>query len=101
MNAKAVSLTAAVTYDSTRLRFLGDASPSDGAMRAAHAARGRVTVAVAHATGFTGELFATLRFAARDADAYRTLSLQLTELHLYDGTDMHPRTTVLPTAVVK
>ena len=98
---KAVSMTAAVQYDTTRLRYLADASPSDGAMRAVHAARGRVMIAAAHATGFTGDVFARVRFVARDASAGLSLTLQLSELHLSDATDVRGRTTVLPTAVSK
>ena len=97
----AVSMTAAVAYDTTRLRYLADASPSDGALRAVHAARGRVMIAAAHATGFTGDVFARVRFVARDGRAALALSLQLSELHLSDGTDVRSRTTVLPTAVSK
>jgi hypothetical protein len=99
--AKPVSMTAAVTYDTTQLRFLADASPSDGAMRAVHAARGRVMIASAHTTGFTSDVFARVRFVARNAGAATSLSLQLNELHLSDATDMRGRTTVLPTAVIK
>ena len=99
--AKAVSMTAAVTYDSTQLRYLADASPSDGALRAVHAARGRVMIAAAHATGFTTDVFARVRFVTRNVNAASTLSLQLSELHLSDATDLRGRTTVLPTAVIK
>ena len=97
----AVSMTAAVAYDTTRLRYLSDANPSDGAMRAVNATRGRVMIAAAHATGFTGDVFARVRFVARDASAAQTLLLQLSELHLSDGTDVRGRTTVLPMAVTK
>ncbi len=99
--AKAVSLTAAVVYDTMRLRFLNDESPSDGALRAVNAARGRVMIAAAHATGFSDEVYAKLRFVARDARAHESLSLQLNELHLADATDMRGRTTVLPLVVIK
>jgi hypothetical protein len=68
-------------------------------MRAVHAARGRVMIAAAHATGFTGDVFARVRFVARDASAGMSLTLQLSELHLSDATDLRDRTTVLPTAV--
>ncbi len=99
--AKAVSMTAAVAYDTTQLRYLADASPSDGAMRAVNATRGRVMIAAAHATGFTSDVFARVRFVARNASAATSLSLQLSELHLQDATDVRDRITVLPTAVVK
>ena len=103
--AKAVSMTAAVQYDTTQLRYLADVSPSDGALRAVNAARGRVMIAAAHATGFTSDVFARLRFVsrsvARSEQAAATLSLQLSELHLSDATDIRDRLTVLPTAVLK
>ncbi len=100
-SAKAVSVTAAVLYDTTRLRFLRDDSPSDGALRAVNATRGRVMIAAAHATGFSGEVYAKLQFVARDARAHETLSLQLNELHLADATDMRSKTAVLPLVVIK
>lgn len=96
-----VSVTASVQYDTTRLRFLADDSPGDGALRAVHAAAGRVRIAAAHATGFSGERLATLRFAARDDQAYRTLLLQLTELHLTDATNVRDRVAVWPPVVVR
>ncbi|QJR36186.1 hypothetical protein [Gemmatimonas groenlandica] len=99
--AKAVSMTAAVAYDTTQLRYLTDASPSDGALRAVNAGRGRVMIAAAHATGFTSDVFARVRFVARSEQAAATLSLQLSELHLSDATDVRERLTVLPTAVLK
>jgi hypothetical protein len=58
-------------------------------------------VAAAHATGFSGERVATLRFASRDNEAYRTLLLQLTELHLTDATDVRDRVAVRPPVVVR
>lgn len=99
--AKPVSMTAAVAYDTTRLRYLADASPSDGALRAVNASRGRVMIAAAHATGFTSDVFARVRFVSRDASAATSMSLQLSELHLSDATDARGRTTVLPTVVLK
>ncbi len=107
--AKAVSMTAAVAYDTTRLRYLADVSPSDGAMRAVNATRGRVLIAAAHATGFGSDVFARVRFVVRDvgayanasANVYASLSLQLSELHLSDASDVRDRTAVLPLAVIK
>ena len=106
-SAKAVSMTAAVAYDTTRLRYLADASPSDGAMRAVNASRARVMIAAAHATGFTGDVLARVRFVVRDggasasAIAYSSLALQLSELHLSDASDARDRTALLPLAVIK
>ncbi len=111
--AKVVSMTAAVEYDTTRLRYLNDVSPSDGALRAVNAARGRVMIAAAHATGFPSDVFARVRFVQRGmqlsvplsdaatAALYASLTLQLSELHLSDATDVRERTAVLPLAVIK
>ena len=105
--AKVVSMTAAVTYDTTQLRYLADASPSDGAMRAMNATRGRVLIAAAHATGFTSDVLARVRFVVRDAstkanaDVFSSLALQLSELHLSNANDARDRTAVLPMVVMK
>ncbi|WP_411282166.1 hypothetical protein [Gemmatimonas sp.] len=106
---KVVSMTAAVEYDTTRLRYIMDVSPSDGAMREMNAARGRVMIAAAHASGFPNDVFARVRFVHRGASsgasaragAYSSLTLQISELHLSDATDVRERTTVLPLVVIK
>jgi len=98
---RVASLTAAVVFDSTRVRFLNDASSADGGMRAANAARGRLMIAAAHAAGFDTEELARLRFVARDTAAYRTLALQVMELHLLDARDARASLTTLPTVVVR
>ncbi len=95
------SMTAGIVYDSTRLRFLGDASPADGALRAAHASRGRVMIAAAHVSGFEDDVLARIRFVARDTLAYRSLGLQVTELHLLDASDVKAKLSVLPVEVVR
>ena len=95
------SMTAGIVYDSTRLRFAGDVSPADGALRAAHASRGRVMIAVAHASGFDDDVLARLRFVARDSVAFRSLGLQVTELHLLDASDVKGKLSVLPVEVVR
>ncbi len=98
---RVASLTAAVVFDSTRIRFLHDASAADGGMRAANAARGRLMIAAAHAAGFDDEVLARLRFVVRDTAAYRTLALQVMELHLLDARDARASLTTLPTVVVR
>ena len=106
---RVVSITAAMEYDTTRLRYVMDVSPSDGALRVVNAARGRVMIAAAHTTGFPSDVFARVRFvergatmsAAAAARAYSSLTLQLSELHLSDATDVRERTTVLPLSVIK
>ena len=94
-----VSLTADIAYDTTRMRFHFDQSPQDGAMRAMSAARGRVSIAVAHATGLPGDVAARLAFVVRDSTAYQTLRLSLRELHRSDASDARTALTVVPTAV--
>lgn len=95
------SMTAGIVYDSTRLRFLDDVSPADGALRAAHASRGRVMIAVAHVSGFEEDVLARIRFVGRDSLAYRSLGLQVTELHLVDASDVKATLSVLPVEVVR
>jgi hypothetical protein len=95
------SMTAGIVYDSTRLRFLGDVSPADGALRAAHASRGRVMIVAAHTSGFDDDVLTRIRFVARDSLAYRSLGLHVTELHLLDASDVKATLSVLPVEVVR
>lgn len=99
--SRVASLTASVFYDSTRLHFVQDVSPTDGALRAARAQHGRLQIAAAHALGFDGDAVARVTFRARDSAAYRTLRLQVSELHLLDASDARPHLTVLPVEVVR
>jgi hypothetical protein len=92
------SLTADISYDTTRLRYRFDESPQDGAMRAMSATRGRVSIAVAHATGLTHNVAARLAFIASDTTAYQTLRLTVRELHRIDASDARRTLTVVPTA---
>jgi hypothetical protein len=95
------SITASIVYDSTALRFAGDASPADGALRATHASRGRVMIAVAHTAGFDDDVLARVRFVVRDSIAYRSLGLLVSELHLLDATDVKAGLSILPVEVVR
>ncbi|MCC6242678.1 MAG: hypothetical protein IT353_07535 [Gemmatimonadaceae bacterium] len=95
------SLTAAIVYDTTRIRFVSEASPPDGALRAANASRGRVLVAAAHTTGFAAERVAVLRFVSRDSAALREMAMQITELHLTNAADVRGAVTVAATRVVR
>jgi hypothetical protein len=94
-----VSLTAEVVYDTTRVRFAFDGSPDDGALRAVNASRGRVMLAVAHATGLTGDVAARLRFIARDTSAFESMALTVRELHRRDATDARQALTLSPPRV--
>lgn len=95
------SITATIVYDTLRVRYLGDGSRSDGALRAANATRGRVVVAAAHPTGFDDAALATLRFASRDTLALQAMTLQFTEVHFTDARDARAQMAVSPTRVVK
>ncbi len=95
------SITATIDFDTTRVRFLSDASLGDGALRAANAVRGRLIVAAAHPTGFAEETVARLRFVSRDSVAMRSLALGVTELHLTDARDARTTLRIIPTAVGK
>jgi hypothetical protein len=90
------SLTADIVYDTTRMRFRFDGSAHDGAMRAMYPARGRVSVAVAHATGLTDDVAARLAFSVRDTAAYQSLRLSIREMHRIDATDARRTLTVVP-----
>ena len=97
------SITASVDYDTTALRFMNDATPSDGAFRAVHDDRGRVRVAVASVSGLPMGDVASLRFSVRTAkglDAQLSaLILQVVELHDLGARDMKPRLAVVPVSV--
>ena len=98
------SVTASIDYDTTAMRFVRDASPSDGALRAVHDDRGRVRVAVASVSGLpTGDV-ARLRFSLRTAErldaTLAALALQVVELHDLSARDMKVGLVVLPVTVV-
>jgi len=95
------SITASIDFDTTRVRYLSEVSLGDGALRAAHAERGRVVIAAAHATGFAEPILAQLRFVARDSAAIRSLQLRISELHSADAHDARTQLTISPTVVIK
>ncbi len=90
------SVTAAIDFDSTRVRFVGDASPADNALRAAHVDRGRVRIAAASANGLDADALMRLTFVTHDAAALTAMRLSVSELHLLDATDLKRTLNVLP-----
>ena len=90
------SVTAAIDFDSTRVRFAGDASPADNALRAAHVDRGRVRIAAASANGLAADALIQLTFVTHDAAALTAMRLDVSELHLLDATDLKRTLNVLP-----
>lgn len=98
--ARVGSVTASIDFDTTRIRFAGDASPLDDVVRAAHVDRGRVRMAAAAAAGIAPAALLRLRFVTRDTSALRLLTLQVSEMHLLDATDMRRVLTIAPPTVV-
>lgn len=90
------SVTAAIDFDTARVRFVGDASPADNALRAAHADRGRVRMAAASAQGLESTALMQLTFVTHDEAALASMKLDVSELHLLDATDLKRTLNVLP-----
>jgi hypothetical protein len=80
------AVTALVDFDTSGLTYAGDHGVA-GAMQAAVARHGRLTLAAAHPTGFPSPRIGTLRFVVRDSAALARLALQLPEVRRLDGTD--------------
>jgi hypothetical protein len=94
------SVTAAVDYDTLALRFVGESSVEGGGLRAVHADRGRVRVAVASAVGLD-PVVVGLRFRVQDASALARLTLEVSELHRVDATDARASLVIAPVAGVR
>ncbi|MGQ0648909.1 MAG: hypothetical protein ACT4P7_15230 [Gemmatimonadaceae bacterium] len=91
------SLTGSVGFDTLRLRFLGDATDSDGAVRAVHAKQGLVRIAALSTSGLVSPVV-KLRFSVHDRAALATLVLQISELHTLDATDVRGSLVISPVA---
>lgn len=96
-----LSVSAAITYDTTQLRYQGEVAIGDGALRVANPVRGLLNTAAAHTTGFPQPTVATWRFAApaNRAAAIRSLTLQVRELRSADAANARPRTELASTVV--
>jgi len=90
------SYTARIDYDSTALRFDGEAQMSDQALRATNPVPGRLRFAGASTTGFSDGRLASYKFVVLRADAARTLSLGVDEIHMVTRTDAKSNLIVAP-----
>ncbi len=90
------SITASVDFDTTRVRFLGDVTPGDQALRAVHVERGRLHLASASATGLSPDGMFQLRFVSRDTAALQAMRLDLSEAHAIDATDVRRALSIAP-----
>jgi hypothetical protein len=90
------SYTARINYDSTALRFDGEAQMNDQALRATNPATGQVRFAGASPAGFRDGRLASYKFVVLRANAARTLSLGIDEIHMVTRTDAKSNLTVAP-----
>jgi hypothetical protein len=90
------SYTARINYDSTALRFDGEAQMNDHALRATNPAAGRIRFAGASPTGFSDGRLASYKFVVLRANAARTLSLGIDEIHMVTRTDAKTNLTLAP-----
>lgn len=90
------SYTAKIDYDPAALRFDGEAPMSDQALRATNPTPGRVRFAGASAAGFGDGRLASYRFVVLRANAVRTLSLGIDEIHMVTRTDAKSNLTIAP-----
>jgi hypothetical protein len=96
--ATVASFTGSVTYDPSRLRFLGDAS-AGGTVVVNGEGVGLVRLAGFHTEGFPDELLASLTFERRGASVGAPL-LGFTQATATDGSDL-AATRILPPAVTE
>ena len=94
------SVTASIDFDSTRVRFVSDASSADNALRAAHVDRGRLRIAAASANGLAADALIRLTFVTHDATALTAMRLDVSELHLLDATDLKRTLNVRPASAI-
>jgi hypothetical protein len=90
------SYTASINYDPTALRFDGEAQMNDQALRATNPASGRIRFAGASPTGFSEGRLASYKFVVLRANATKTLSLGIDEIHMVTRTDAKSNLTVAP-----
>lgn len=87
------SYTAQLSYDTLTLRYAGDLSITDGAVRAVNPTSGRVRTAGYAIDGISGQqLFGALFEVRRDGPAaLHDVQIQFTELHSSTHEDLRPR----------
>ena len=90
------SYTARINYDSTALRFDSEVPITDKGLRAVNATPGLVRLAGAASAGFSDGHLASYRFVALAANAAKTLSLAVDEMHMISRVDAKSALTVVP-----
>jgi hypothetical protein len=90
------SYTARINYDSTALRFDGEAQMNDQALRATNPVPGRLRFAGASSAGFKDGRLASYKFVVLRAGAARTLSLGIDEIHMVTRVDAKSNLIVAP-----
>lgn len=81
------SFTARIAYDSTRLRYVGEVTREDGAMRVINPQPGVLRVAGIAPTGFADGQLSAVRFAVVRADGLASLRLTVDEMHTTNHVD--------------
>jgi hypothetical protein len=90
------SYTAKISYDASALRFDGEVASSDQALRASNPSPGLIRFAGAAAFGFATGRLASYRFVALQANAAKTLSLSVDEMHMITRLDAKTGLIVAP-----
>lgn len=81
------SYTARINYDSTALRFDGEAPMNDQALRATNPIPGRLRFAGASPSGFKDGRLVSYKFVVLRANSAKTLSLGIDEIHMVTRAD--------------
>ena len=94
--AKVASFTGRVTYDTTRLHYVGELARSDGATRVSNPGAGLVRVAALRVNGLTDGVVAQYRFEVVDPRALMEMRVGVDEIHSIDRADLSRSVTVSP-----
>jgi hypothetical protein len=89
-SGKVASFTARLPYDTTALRFVGEATISDGATRIANPQPGLLRIAGIAPQGFKDGLLYVVRFSVVRPEALSSLRLLVDEMHSTGRADVSP-----------
>jgi hypothetical protein len=81
------SFTARIAYDSTRLRYVGEVTRDDGALRVINPQPGTLRVAGIAPAGFSDGHLSAVRFSVVRADGLASLRLTVDEMHMTNHAD--------------
>jgi hypothetical protein len=95
-DASVGSYTARINYDPAALRFDGEVSMGDNALRAFNPKPGLLRLAGAAATGFASGRLASYNFTVLRAQGAGTLSLAIDEIHMMTRVDAKANLTIAP-----